>query len=100
MDKDTERRLIQLIKKPVITDKTTKLLENNQYCFHVSHKIDKPKIKHAIEYFFNVKVIKINTCNMPRKKRKVGRFQGNKAHYKKAIVKLSADDKIDLFSEQ
>lgn len=100
MDKETARELVKLIKKPVVTDKTTKLLENNQYCFYVSHKIDKPKIKQAIEYFFSVKVIKVNTCNMPCKKRKVGRFQGHKAHYKKAIVKLSENDKISLFSEQ
>lgn len=100
MNKDTDRELIKLIRQAIVTDKTTKLLENNQYCFYVNHKIDKPKIKQAIEYFFNVKVIKVNTCNMPRKKRKVGRFQGYKAHYKKAIVKLSPDNKIDLFSEQ
>lgn len=100
MDKDTSRELIKLIKRPIVTDKTTKLLESNQYCFHVSHKINKPKIKQAIEYFFNVKVIKVNTCNMARKKRKVGRFQGYKAHYKKAIVKLSPDSKIALFSEE
>ncbi len=100
MDKANYRELLKIIKQPVITDKTTKLLENNRYCFHVDYKMDKPKIKKAIEYIFDVKVIKINTCHMPRKKRKIGRFQGHKSHYKKAIIKLSSDDNINLFSEQ
>lgn len=97
---DKEREWIKIIKRPLITDKTTKLLESNQYCFHVDHRANKAAIKQAIEYFFSVKVIKINTCHMSRKKRKIGRFQGYKPHYKKAIVKLSTNDKIDLFSEQ
>ena len=100
MDKIEHSGLFNIIKKPIITDKTTKLLENNQYCFQVDHKINKTKIKQAIEYLFNVKVIKINTYHQPNKKRTVGRFKGYKAHYKKAIVKLSSTDRIDLFSEQ
>lgn len=100
MDKKREKELLQGIRKPVITDKTTKILEDNQYCFQVSRAMDKTKIRQAIEYIFDVKVIKINTCNMPRKKRKIGRFQGYKSLYKKAIVKLSSNDKISLLSEQ
>ena len=100
MDKNQQSELFNIIKKPIITDKTTKLLENNQYCFQVKHKTNKIKIKLAIEYFFNVKVIKINTYHQPNKQRTVGRFKGYKAHYKKAIVKLAKGDKIDLFSEQ
>lgn len=100
MDKEKQSELLNIIQKPIITDKTTKLLENNQYCFQVNHKTNKTKIKQAIEYLFNVKVIKINTYHEPHKKRTVGRFKGYKAHYKKAIVKLSNNHKIDLFSEQ
>ena len=100
MDKQQKLELFNTIKKPIITDKTTKLLENNQYCFQVNYKTNKTKIKKAIEYLFNVKVIKINTYHKPHKKRTVGRFKGYKAHYKKAIIKLSKTDKIDLFSEQ
>lgn len=101
MNKEKEnKKLLKIIKKPIITDKTTKLLESNQYCFHANYQFNKSEIKQAIEYIFNVKVIKINTCHIPRKKRKVGRFEGYKSHYKKAIVKLLPSDKIDLFSEQ
>ena len=100
MNKEHRQELFKIIKKPSITDKTTKLLENNQYCFHVSHRASKPKIKEAIEYIFDVKVMKVNTCHLPKKKRKVGRFVGYKPHYKKAIVKLCKDYTINLFSEQ
>lgn len=99
MDKIKERELLRIVKEPILTDKTTKLLEKNQYCFKVNHKTNKIKIKEAIEYIFKVKVEKINTCHAPYKSRKVGRFQGYKAHYKKAIVKLSNHDKINLFPE-
>ena len=48
-----------IIKYPLITDKTTRLLENNQYSFIVNTQSDKTTIKQSIEYLFNVKVIKI-----------------------------------------
>lgn len=98
MNKKQEAKLYSIVQQPVITDKTTKLLEKNQYCFKVNHKVNKTKIKQAIEIIFNVKVININTYHEPRKKRKVGRFYGYKKHYKKAIITLSTNDKIDLFS--
>lgn len=98
MNKKQEAKLYSIVQQPVITDKTTKLLEKNQYCFKVNHKVNKTEIKQAIEIIFNVKVININTYHEPRKKRKVGRFYGYKKHYKKAIITLSTNDKIDLFS--
>ena len=100
MNKNLNPKIFQIIYRPIVTDKTTKLLEKNQYCFKVDHKFNKTEIKNAIEYFFNVKVININTCHEPKKKRKVGRFSGYKKHLKKAIVTLSVDSKINLFSEQ
>ena len=88
-----------IVKYPIITDKTTRLLENNQYSFIVNPSSDKITIKAAIEYLFNVKVIKINTCHLPKKKRRVGKYLGWKSHYKKAIVTLSEGDTINLFAE-
>jgi large subunit ribosomal protein L23 len=58
----------QIVKYPIITDKATRLLENNQYSFVVDRYSDKTRIKAAIEYLFNVKVVKINTCRLPREK--------------------------------
>jgi large subunit ribosomal protein L23 len=64
----------QIVKYPIITDKATRLLENNQYSFVVDRYSDKTRIKAAIEYLFNV--VKINTCRLPRKKKRVGKYLG------------------------
>ena len=89
----------QVIKYPIITDKATRLLENNQYSFVVDPCSDKITIKAAIEDLFNVKIIKVNTCRLPRKKKRVGKYLGWKPQYKKAIVTLSDGDVINLFTE-
>ena len=89
----------KIIKYPIITDKATRLLENNQYSFIVDRYSDKTTIKATIEYLFNVKVIKVNTCRLPRKKKRVGKYIGWKPQYKKAIVSLADGDIINLFTE-
>ena len=96
---DFSRSKAQIIKYPVITDKATRILENNQYSFIVDRYSDKLAIKASIEYLFNVKVIKINTCRLPRKKKRVGKYIGWKPQYKKAIVTLSEGDVINLFTD-
>lgn len=88
-----------IIKYPIITDKATRLLENNKYSFIVNPKSDKLAIKEAIEFLFNVKVIKVNTAHLPRKKKRVGKYIGWKSQYKKAIVTLSDEDSINLFTD-
>ena len=96
---NSSRSSVQIVKYPIITDKATRLLENNQYSFVVDRYSDKIEIKEAIENLFDVKVIKINTCSLPRKKKRVGRYIGWKPQYKKAIVTLSEGDVINLFTD-
>ena len=96
---NSSRSNVQIVKYPIITDKATRLLENNQYSFVVDRYSNKNCIKNAIEYLFNVKVVKINTCRLPRKKKRVGKYIGWRPQYKKAIVTLSEGDLINLFTE-
>jgi len=96
---NSSRSSVQIVKYPIITDKATRLLENNQYSFIVDPYSDKTRIKTAIEDLFDVKVIKINTCHRPRKKKRVGKYIGWKPQYKKAIVTLSEGDVINLFTD-
>ena len=96
---NSSRSSVQIVKYPIITDKATRLLENNQYSFVVDRYSDKIEIKEAIENLFDVKVIKINTCRLPRKKKRVGKYIGWKPQYKKAIVTLSEGDVINLFTD-
>ncbi len=93
------QKLIDYIKYPIITDKATKLLESNQYSFAVNPQASKPDIKTAIEFLFDVKVKSINTCNLPIRQRRIGKFSGTKSTYKKAIITLHSGNSINLFSE-
>ncbi|WP_019508890.1 50S ribosomal protein L23 [Pleurocapsa sp. PCC 7319] len=93
------RDLADLILKPIITEKGTIQMELNKYVFDVLPKATKPDIKAAIESLFDVTVVKINTLTLPRKKRRVGRFIGYKAQYKRAIVTLKEGDSIVLFPD-
>lgn len=97
--KPKERDLIDLIRKPIITEKATILLEENKYVFDVEKQATKPDIKKAIETLFDVKVTKVNVQNLPQKKRRMGRYMGTKPQYKRAIVTLSEEDSITLFPE-
>jgi len=99
MSRVDSRDLADLIRRPIITEKATLLLENNQYTFEVAAKATKPDIKAAIESLFEVKVVGISTYHPPEKKRRVGKFMGHRPHYKRAVVTLAAGDSITLFPE-
>nr|QCI07918.1 ribosomal protein L23 [Pleonosporium borreri] len=96
---NTSVQLLDIIKYPIITDKTSKIIEENIYCFAVDKKSNKSLIKDAIEYIFNVKVKKINTLIKPTKKKHIGKFYGHITKYKKAIIQLHDQYKINLFDE-
>lgn len=93
------RKMLGIIKYPLISDKATRLLESNKYTFMIDKRANKFTIKKIIEYIFNVGIIKVNTLTNPKKKRTVGRFSGYKAQYKKAIITLKSGDKINLFPD-
>lgn len=93
------RDLADLVRRPIISEKATLLMEQNKYTFEVDPKSTKPEIQAAIEYLFKVKVVSVNTIRPPRKKRRVGKFLGFKALYKRAIVTLAEGDSITLFPE-
>ena len=86
------RDLADLVRRPIVTEKATILMEQNKYTFEVIPKATKPEIRAAIENLFDVKVVKVNTLLPPRKKRRVGRFVGFKPQYKRAIVTVTASD--------
>lgn len=86
-----------LIKKPLITEKTTKLMEENKYCFLVDPKANKTEIRQAIEKIFKVKVKAVNTMNMMGKLKKMGRYQGRRPNWKRAIVTLEKGSRIEYF---
>lgn len=86
-----------IIKAPIITEKTANLNEtNNTITFSVDVKANKTQIKQAVEAIFNVKVESVNTINVHPKKKRVGRYSGYTNKVKKAIVKLKEGSSIEL----
>jgi large subunit ribosomal protein L23 len=96
---EQQRNLADIIFRPIITEKATMALENNQYTFEVDPRADKVEIRAAIEYLFDVKVTGISTHLPPRKKKRVGKFAGYKPAVKRAIVTLAEGNTIPLFPE-
>ena len=92
--------MLDLIKCPVLTEKSAILLENNQYTFDVDLRLTKTKIKQLIEEVFEVKVLSVNTHRSPRKKRRLGQYQGYKPRNKRVIITLRPEDSIPLFPEE
>tara|TARA_Y100000994_G_C15310133_1_gene283488 strand:- start:137 stop:427 length:291 start_codon:yes stop_codon:yes gene_type:complete len=80
---------------PVITEKATKISENNQYVFKVSLSSNKKSIKEAIEKLFKVKVKSINTTKVKGKTKIFKGTKGKRADYKKAIVSLKDGENLD-----
>jgi large subunit ribosomal protein L23 len=98
--KFSQKILLDIVKYPILSEKATSLIGQKQYSFAVDSKADKVIIKSAIEQLFNVKVISINTSLLTLKKRRLGKYIGQKTRYKRAIVKFAPGDSIDLFKEE
>ncbi|WP_239619180.1 50S ribosomal protein L23 [Cohnella mopanensis] len=88
-----------LIKRPVVTERTSDFLDQRKYVFEVDLRANKTEIKQAIEQIFKVKVVGVNTLRMPAKPKRYGRHSGYTSEWKKAIVQLSADSKPLEFFE-
>lgn len=88
-----------IIKRPLITERTSDLMANKCYVFEVDVRANKTEIKQAVEQIFKVKVTKVNTINMSGKPKTYGRYSGYRAKWKKAFVQLSQDSKELEFFE-
>ncbi|MFB4165930.1 50S ribosomal protein L23 [Alteribacillus sp. JSM 102045] len=88
-----------VIKRPVITERSADLMDEKKYTFEVDVKANKTQIKKAIEEIFEVKVEKVNTLNYKGKFRRFGRYTGYKPKRKKAVVTLTADSQELEFFE-
>ena len=85
-----------VIKRPVITERSADLMSYNKYTFDVDVRATKTQVKHAVEEIFDVKVEKVNIMNVKPKKKRMGRYEGYTNRRRKAIVKLS-EGSIELF---
>ncbi|KZE37352.1 MULTISPECIES: 50S ribosomal protein L23 [Bhargavaea] len=87
-----------VLKRPVITERSAQAMEDKKYTFDVDVRANKTQVKQAVEEVFGVKVEKVNIMNVKGKFKRMGRFGGYTNKRRKAIVKLTADSKdIELF---
>ncbi len=96
------REARDVIIRPLISEKSSDLMEENKYTFIVSSKANKIEIKRALEEIFGVKVKAVNTANFKGKKKRLGRFpEGRKPSWKKAVITLAEGSKpIELFESR
>ncbi len=91
-------RAHQVVLRPLLTEKGTRLKEEgNQYLFRVARTANKVEIKQAIEQLFKVTVLDVRTARVRGKVKRLGRFQGRRPDWKKAIATLKAGDSIELY---
>ena len=86
-----------VIIQPIVTEKSSNLMAQDKYVFEVAEGASKVQIKQAIEAIFKVQVKKVNTVKVQGKSRRMGRFTGKTASWRKAIVTLEPGQKIKLF---
>lgn len=89
----------EIIKRPIITEKTMKLVEKNKYTFEVVKEATKTDVKAAIEEIFKVTVEAVNMINAPKRQKRVGKYTGFLPAVQKAIVTLKKGDKIDIYAK-
>jgi len=89
--------LYEVLRRPLITEKSTVLQMQGKYAFEVAARATKPQIKQAVEKAFKVNVVGVNVMTVPGNRRTLGRRQLVGSPWKKAIVTLQPGDKIELF---
>ncbi len=86
-----------IIIKPIITEKTSRLMGEGKYVFQVHPKANKIEVRKAVEAVFKVRVKDVNLMNMKGKKKRLGRYEGKRPDWKKAIVTLHEGERIPFF---
>ncbi len=89
----------EVIKYPILTEKTYSQMDKGIYTFACDFRTNKTEVKKTVEFIFDVKVAKVNIANVSKKATKLGRFAGFTNRYKKAIITLS-EGTINLFPEE
>lgn len=87
-----------ILTKPHISEKASLLAESGFYVFKVENGANKTEVKKEIEEIYKVNVLSVRMSRVPSKKRRVGRIEGVRSGYKKAIVKIKPGERIDITS--
>ena len=83
----------------LLTEKSTKLIEKNQYTFYVDPKLNKQQIKYILGNLYKVDIISVNTYNPSKKRKRFSKFEGYKTSYKKVIIKIIPSQSIQILPD-
>ena len=86
----------EAIKQPHISEKASYLAEKDQYTFEIAPHINKNEVRKAVEGIYGVNVLSVNIIRIPSKKRRLGRTEGFRKAFKKAVVKIKEGQKIEI----
>ena len=86
-----------ILKRPVVSEKSMAMMEENKYTFLVDPNANKIEIKKAVEEIFKVSVIDVRTMHVKGKLKRQGKYSGYTSDKKKAVVTLKAGDKITVY---
>jgi len=89
--------IFEILRKPLVTEKSTKLSERNKYVFEVDTRANKDQVRLAVEKCFKVSVVSVNMIKVPGETKRMGRRAISHPAWKKAIVTLKEGDKIQFF---
>ena len=89
----------EVLIKPIVTERTTNLMEQSKYTFKVDKEANKIEIKYAVETIFKVNVTDVKTMNVKGKLKRQGRTAGYRPDWKKAIVTLKDGQRLPIFEE-
>jgi large subunit ribosomal protein L23 len=89
--------IYEVLRKPLVTEKSTRLSELDKYVFEVDKKASKDQIKQAVEKAFKVSVTAVNIVKVPGETKRMGKRAVSRQSWKKAVVTLKVGDKIQYF---
>ena len=90
-------RADEIVIKPVVSERSMEMMEENKYTFFVDRRANKVQIKKAVEELFEVDVENVRTMKVPGKRKRLGKYFGRTPERKKAIVTLKEGQKIEIF---
>jgi large subunit ribosomal protein L23 len=89
--------MYHIIRRALITEKSTAAKDENKYVFEVDRRANKIEVTRAVEKLFKVKVLNVHIMNVTGKKKRVGRILGEKRSWKKAVVTLAPGSRIEIY---
>ncbi|MBM6756003.1 50S ribosomal protein L23 [Collinsella tanakaei] len=90
----------EIIIRPIVSERSYSMMEENKYTFEVHKDANKYQIKDAVEEIFNVKVVRVNTMSVKPKTKRVRYIAGKTRSWKKAIVTVAEGQSIEIFGNQ